>query len=146
MIFKQLTTILVPLDSDAQPLARPATASDDEEEELPPADAAEYALLEAVEALDALDRRTHIRAVTEYAFGLLPDAARAAARSSADLNAPLARAVERGWVEQDDDNDYDTTVRFLDSIRAPLLKMLGVTAGLDRLAFISALEQLAPQA
>ena len=29
---------------------------------------------------------------------------------------------------------------------AELLKLLGITAGLDRLAFFSALEQLAPQA
>jgi hypothetical protein len=117
---RTLLTILLPADPDAQPARRPtrfstAEAAEKEEneqgaDELPAPDAVEYALVEALAALEELDKRTHKRGMTEYAFGLLPDATRATMRFAAEMDGALARAMARGWIVQDDDEDYDQTV------------------------------------
>jgi len=75
-------------------------------------DVLEYALLEAVSALRGAERSTHKRAVTEYAYGLLSPAARAAEHAWSALDAPLQRVVRRGWAtEEAAPRHFQATVR-----------------------------------
>lgn len=128
---RALLAILLPADPDAQPARRTSRSTaqrveEDDGEDAdapPPADALEYALVEALVALEELGyKRTSRANVTEYAAGLLPDSVRAAMRSTADMDAPLARAMARGWIVQDEDEDYDHTVRpsFIAALCAPI--------------------------
>ena len=91
-------------DADADAAAEPPPG---------PADVAEYAVLEALQALQALEYRLPSkRNVAEYALGTLPDALRAAARGLSAMDPPLQRVVARGWAAVADGKLYAATVRF----------------------------------